>query len=97
MPRPVPKGRGQAAAVTGPARVSPLACRPAEGRQAWSQPQAVDSRPGFAYCGFQDCRNLGDFALAVSSLEQYLALDPNGPKAAEVKASLPALQKMVKK
>jgi Flp pilus assembly protein TadD len=41
--------------------------------------------------------NLGDFALAVSSLEQYLALDPNGAKAAEVKASLPALQKMVKK
>ena len=29
--------------------------------------------------------NLGDFALAVSSLETYLQLDPNGPKAAEVK------------
>ncbi len=41
--------------------------------------------------------NLGDFALAVSSLEKYLALDPNGPKAAEVKASLPALKGMVKK
>ena len=41
--------------------------------------------------------NLGDFNLAVSSLETYLQLDPNGPKAAEVKASLPALQKMVKK
>ncbi len=41
--------------------------------------------------------NLGDFALAVSSLETYLQLDPNGPKAAEVKASLPALQRMVKK
>jgi tetratricopeptide (TPR) repeat protein len=41
--------------------------------------------------------NLGDFALAVSSLEQYMALEPNGAKAAEVKASLPALQKMVKK
>ena len=41
--------------------------------------------------------NLGDFALAVSSLETYLQLDPNGPKAAEVKGSLPALQKMVKK
>jgi tetratricopeptide (TPR) repeat protein len=41
--------------------------------------------------------NLGDFALAVSSLEQYLALDPNGPKAAEVKASLPTLKGMVKK
>ena len=41
--------------------------------------------------------NLGDFALAVSSLEQYLVLDPNGPKAAEVKASLPTLKGMVKK
>jgi tetratricopeptide (TPR) repeat protein len=41
--------------------------------------------------------NLGDFALAVSSLEQYLVLDPNGAKAAEVKASLPALKGMVKK
>ena len=41
--------------------------------------------------------NLGDFNLAVSSLEMYLQLDPNGARAAEVKASLPALQKMVKK
>jgi len=41
--------------------------------------------------------NLGDFNLAVSSLETYLQLDPNGAKAAEVKASLPALQGMVKK
>lgn len=41
--------------------------------------------------------NLGDFALAVSSLQQYLALEPNGAKAAEVKAALPAVQKMVKK
>jgi len=41
--------------------------------------------------------NLGDFALAVSSLEQYLVLDPNGPKAAEVKGSLPTLKGMVKK
>jgi Flp pilus assembly protein TadD len=41
--------------------------------------------------------NLGDFNLAVSSLETYLQLEPNGAKAAEVKASLPALQGMVKK
>ena len=40
---------------------------------------------------------IGDFALAVSSLEQYLALEPNGSKAAEVKASLPTLKGMVKK
>jgi tetratricopeptide (TPR) repeat protein len=41
--------------------------------------------------------NLGDFAGAVSALEAYLKVDPNGPKAAEVKAALPALQGMVKK
>jgi len=41
--------------------------------------------------------NLGDFALAVSSLEQYLVLEPNGAKAAEVKGSLPTLKGMVKK
>ena len=41
--------------------------------------------------------NLGDFALAVSSLEQYLVIEPNGAKAAEVKASLPTLKGMVKK
>jgi protein O-GlcNAc transferase len=41
--------------------------------------------------------NLGQFADAVAALEAYLKVDPNGPKAAEVKASLPALQGMVKK
>ena len=41
--------------------------------------------------------NLGDFAAAVAALEQYLKVDPNGAKAAEVKAQLPALQSMVKK
>jgi Flp pilus assembly protein TadD len=41
--------------------------------------------------------NLGDFAGAVSALEAYLKVDPNGPKAAEVKAALPALQGMIKK
>ena len=41
--------------------------------------------------------NTGDFAGAVSALEAYLKLDPNGPKAAEVKAALPAVQAMVKK
>ena len=41
--------------------------------------------------------NLGQFADAVTALEAYLKVDPNGPKAAEVKASLPALQGMVKK
>ena len=41
--------------------------------------------------------NLGQIPDAVAALEKYLQLDPNGPKAAEVKASLPALQAMVKK
>jgi tetratricopeptide (TPR) repeat protein len=41
--------------------------------------------------------NLGQIPDAVAALEKYLQLDPNGPKAAEVKQSLPALQAMVKK
>ncbi len=41
--------------------------------------------------------NVGDFPLAVRALERYLQLEPNGEKAAEVKASLPALKGMVKK
>lgn len=41
--------------------------------------------------------NLGLIPDAVSALEAYLKVDPNGPKAAEVKAALPALQGMLKK
>ena len=41
--------------------------------------------------------NLGQIQDAVNALEAYLKVDPNGPKAAEVKASLPALQGMLKK
>lgn len=41
--------------------------------------------------------NVGDLALAVRALERYLQLEPNGDKAAEIKASLPALKGMVKK
>jgi tetratricopeptide (TPR) repeat protein len=41
--------------------------------------------------------NLGQIPEAVSALEAYLKVDPNGPKAAEVKAALPALQAMLKK
>jgi tetratricopeptide (TPR) repeat protein len=40
--------------------------------------------------------NLGEIPLAVTALEAYLKLDPDGPRAAEVKASLPALQGMLK-
>jgi Tfp pilus assembly protein PilF len=41
--------------------------------------------------------NLGQIPDAVAALEQYLKIAPDGPKAGEVKASLPALQAMVKK
>ena len=41
--------------------------------------------------------NLGQIPESVSALEAYLKVDPNGPKAAEVKAALPALQGMLKK
>jgi tetratricopeptide (TPR) repeat protein len=41
--------------------------------------------------------NLGQIPEAVSALEAYLKVEPNGPKAAEVKAALPALQAMLKK
>jgi Tfp pilus assembly protein PilF len=61
---------------------------------------AVKADPTMAMAQYQlgmTALNLGDFGLAVTSLETYLKLDPNGPKAAEVKASLPALQSMVKK
>ena len=61
---------------------------------------AVKADPNMAMAQYQlgmTALNLGEFGLAVSSLETYLKLDPNGPKAAEVKASLPALQSMVKK
>ena len=61
---------------------------------------AVKADPNMAMAQYQlgmTALNLGDFALAVTSLEAYLKLDPNGAKAAEVKTSLPALQSMVKK
>jgi tetratricopeptide (TPR) repeat protein len=61
---------------------------------------AVKADPKMALAHYQlgmTALNLGDFNLAVSSLETYLQLDPNGARAAEVKASLPALKGMVKK
>lgn len=70
----------------------------AEARTAFEG--AVKADPAMAMAHYQlgmTALNLGDFAQAVSSLETYLKLDPNGPRAAEVKASLPTLQGMVKK
>jgi Tfp pilus assembly protein PilF len=61
---------------------------------------AVKADPNMALAQYQlgmTALNLGQFADAVTALEAYLKLDPNGPKAAEVKTSLPALQAMVKK
>jgi tetratricopeptide (TPR) repeat protein len=41
--------------------------------------------------------NLGQISEAVSALETFMKLAPNDPKAAQVQASLPALQQMIKK
>jgi tetratricopeptide (TPR) repeat protein len=41
--------------------------------------------------------NLGQIPEAIAALEAYLKVEPNGPRAAEVKAALPALQGMLKK
>jgi tetratricopeptide (TPR) repeat protein len=61
---------------------------------------ATKSDPTHALAHYQlgmTALNLGQFADAVTALEAYLKIDPEGPKAAEVNASLPALQAMVKK
>ncbi len=61
---------------------------------------ATKADPNHALAHYQlgmTALNLGQFQDAVTALEAYLKLDPNGPKAAEVKGSLPALQAMVKK
>src|SRR5688572_26489558 len=70
----------------------------AEARTAFEGATKADPKLALAHYQLgMTALNLGDFNLAVSSLETYLQLDPNGPKAAEVKASLPALKGMVKK
>ena len=61
---------------------------------------ATKADPNHALAHYQlgmTALNLGQFQDAVTALEAYLKIDPNGPKAAEVKGSLPALQAMVKK
>lgn len=60
----------------------------------------VKADPTFAPAYYQlgmTSLNLGQIPDAVAALEKYLQLDPNGPKAAEVKTALPALQQMLKK
>jgi tetratricopeptide (TPR) repeat protein len=73
------------------------------GKFAEAKPQfeaAVKADPTMAMAHYQlgmTNLNTGDFAGAVTALEAYLKADPNGPKAAEVKAALPAVQAMIKK
>ena len=61
---------------------------------------ATKSDPNHSMAQYQlgmTALNLGQIPEAVAALEAYLKVDPNGPKAAEVKAALPALQQMLKK
>jgi tetratricopeptide (TPR) repeat protein len=61
---------------------------------------ATKADPNHALAQYQlgmTALNLGQIQDAVNALEAYLKIDPNGPKAAEVKQSLPALQAMLKK
>jgi tetratricopeptide (TPR) repeat protein len=61
---------------------------------------ATKADPNHALAQYQlgmTALNLGQIQDAVNALEAYLKIDPNGSKAAEVKASLPALQGMLKK
>jgi tetratricopeptide (TPR) repeat protein len=61
---------------------------------------SVKADPNFAPAYYQlgmAALNLGQIPDAVAALEKYLEIAPDGPKAGEVKAALPALQAMVKK
>ncbi len=61
---------------------------------------ATKADPNMAMAQYQlgmTALNLGQIPEAISALEAYLKVDPNGPRAAEVKAALPALQAMLKK
>lgn len=61
---------------------------------------AVKADPNMAMAQYQlgmTALNLGEIPTAVAALEAYLKLDADGPRAAEVKAALPALQAMIKK
>ena len=70
----------------------------AEAKTAFESATKADPQMALAHYQLgMTALNLGDFALAVRSLETYLQLEPNGAKAAEVKASLPTLKGMVKK
>lgn len=60
---------------------------------------AVKANPQSALAQYQlgmTNLNLGKIPEAVAALEAYMVIEPNGDKANEVKASLPALKSMVK-
>lgn len=70
----------------------------AEARTQFESAAKTDPTMGMAHYQLgMTALNLGDIPAAVAALEAYLQADPAGPKAAEVKASLPALQGMLKK
>lgn len=60
---------------------------------------AVRVNPGHGFAQYQlgmTSLNLGALPDAVKALEAYLVAEPNGDKAAEVKATLPAIKGMIK-
>ena len=70
----------------------------AEARMQFEAATKADPNMGMAqYQLGMTSLNLGQIPEAVAALEAYMKVDPNGPKAAEVKAALPALQGMLKK
>jgi tetratricopeptide (TPR) repeat protein len=70
----------------------------AEARTQFEAAVKTDPTMGMAHYQLgMTALNLGDIPAAVTALEGYLKAEPEGPKAAEVKASLPALQGMLKK
>lgn len=70
----------------------------AEARAQFEEAVKTDPTMGMAHYQLgMTALNLGDIPAAVTALEGYLKAEPDGPKAAEVKASLPALQEMLKK
>lgn len=70
----------------------------AEARTQFEAAAKADPNMGMAHYQLgMTSLNLGQIPEAVAALEAYLKVDPNGPKAAEVKAALPALQGMLKK
>jgi tetratricopeptide (TPR) repeat protein len=70
----------------------------AEAKTQFEAATKTDPNMGMAYYQLgMTALNLGQIPEAVAALETYLKVEPNGPRAAEVKAALPALQAMLKK